>query len=252
MAGSLLPMPAPVKFVIVTRGRTGSNLLVSLLNSHPRIRIYGEVVGEAMMRTPSLKKELLRMGALSYVCRFFKRYGFESAAGVKFLYYQLESDYGQRWHVTGLPDIFNYLTSQNNIKVIHVKRKNRLECLASIRVAAHTNTYTVSKEAKVKSQHNTIFLSPEECEQEFELIGQWEATYDEAFLHHEKLDVYYEELVDNMQVECDRVLKFLGVEKRNLFTSFKKQQSRPLSLVVSNFYELAEKFSGTKWSKYFE
>jgi hypothetical protein len=42
--------PPSTKLVFFSRGRTGSNLLVWLLKSHPQIRHQGEVLGETFLR----------------------------------------------------------------------------------------------------------------------------------------------------------------------------------------------------------
>ena len=39
------------KFIVITRSRTGSNLLISLLNSHPSITAYKEVFGKLENRS---------------------------------------------------------------------------------------------------------------------------------------------------------------------------------------------------------
>ncbi|CAG0940082.1 hypothetical protein BROC_00895 [Candidatus Brocadiaceae bacterium] len=48
-------MPYPTKFVVISSGRSGSNFLLSLLSSHPSIRIHGEVVGESRLRNMSME-----------------------------------------------------------------------------------------------------------------------------------------------------------------------------------------------------
>lgn len=40
------------KFIIITRSRTGSNLLISLLNNHPEIEAHGEIFRRLNGKTP--------------------------------------------------------------------------------------------------------------------------------------------------------------------------------------------------------
>ena len=86
---SILPLPKPTRFVIITRGRTGSNLLLSLLHSHPKIRVWGEVIGEDRLREKYYQNRIRTKGAVPYVKKHLERTGFESSVGIKVLYYQM-------------------------------------------------------------------------------------------------------------------------------------------------------------------
>jgi LPS sulfotransferase NodH len=244
-------MEPPARFLILSRGRTGSNLLASLLNSHPAVRVRGEVVGEAVLRDPDQKAEVLAEGPREYVERCLDRTLFESTVGVKILYYQLERDYEETWGVPGLTDVREFLRSQPDIKVIHLKRLNRLETLASIRVAAITKEYD-SRSRSSSANHIRISLAPGDCEEEFDRIGRWERDYDEFFEDHEIFGACYETLVAKWQEEFDRILDFLGVPRRILRTSMRKQRIRHLSEIIENYEELKTRFSGTEWSAFFE
>jgi len=247
-----LPLPEPAKFAVVSRGRSGSNLLLSLLSSHARVRVCSEVIGESRLRQPCLKKQIRDLGPVAYVRRCFGRTGFESTVGIKILYYQVEEDYGQRWGVDGLPDVLDFLKSQRDIRIIHLKRRNRLKCLTSIRLAGLTKKYRETTDHAEKVDTVSITLSTDECEQEFRRVGEWEALYDRVFQDHQMLEVYYERLAAERQTECDRTLDFLGVSGRPLTTSMKKQRKSPLREVIDNYDELEEHFAGTEWARFFE
>lgn len=244
-------MKPPARFVIMSRGRTGSNLLSSLLRSHPAVRVHGEVVGEFVLRDPDQKAEILAVGPREYVKRCLDRALFESTIGVKFLYYQLERDYEETWGVPGLTGVGEFLRSEPDIKVIHLKRLNRLETLTSIRVAAVTKEYQTRNRSS-SANHVRISLAPGDCEEEFNRIGRWERNYDEFFKDHETFDACYETLVAKWQEEFDRILDFLGVRRRILRTSMQKQRSKHLSETIENYEELKANFSGTEWSAFFE
>jgi LPS sulfotransferase NodH len=248
-----LPLPGPAtKFAVICRGRTGSNLLLTLIRSHPRIFSWGEIVGEGTLQQPCLKREILSLGPAAYARRCFNRVAFESALGVKALYYQLEDEYGQRMGVSGLPEVMDFLKSQKDIKIIHLKRKNRLKTFLSIRVAELTSQYMTIEGASEKDGSISISLTPEECEQEFNLIGQWEKFYDAAFQEHERLNLYYDDLVAKRESECNRILDFLNVPRRPLTTPMQKQRKSRLSEAIENFDALKRHFAGTEWAWYFE
>jgi len=252
LVATALPLPDPTKFAVITRGRTGSNLLLSLLHSHPRVRQCGEIIGEYALQQPDLKKEILDLGPVLHVSLCFKRTGFESAVGIKVLYYQVENSYGQIWGLDGLPDVMDFLKSQQDIRIIHLKRRNRLKTLTSIHVAALTNNYREVKNQSERVDNIKISLTIDECQQEFRNIGQWEKLYDDAFQDHKILETYYENLVAERQAECDRILDFLSVRRRILTTPMKKQLKSPLSEVIDNYDMLKIHFDKTEWARFFE
>ena len=241
----------PARFIIVSRGRSGSNLLVSLLNSHPAVRVHGDVLGESILRDPDRKAEILSEGPREYVKRCLDRNLFESTIGAKVLYYQLERDYEETWGLPGLTDVREFLRSESDIKVIHLKRLNRLKTFASIHVAAITKEF-ISRNRSGGAGHVRISLAPGDCEREFKQIGQWERDYDEFFEDHEIFDACYETLVARWQEEFDRILDFLDVPRRILRTNLQKQRSKHLSETIENYEELKAHFSGTEWSTFFE
>jgi LPS sulfotransferase NodH len=247
-----LPLPAPARFAIITRGRTGSNLLDSLLASHPRVRSRGEIVGEYMLRQPEIKKKVLTLGPALYARRCFDRTGFESVVGIKILYYQIEQRYAQKRGIERLPEVFDFLKSHEDIKIIHLKRRNRLKTFTSFRVANLINKHIEFKEHAGGDNNIRISLASDECESEFNRIGQWEKFYDHAFQGKKMLEVFYENLVAEQQAECHRILDFLGVCRRPLVTQMKKQRTRPLREVIENYDELKKHFAGTEWARFFD
>jgi LPS sulfotransferase NodH len=250
--GITLRRRGPTRFMVITRGRTGSNLLLSLLRTHPEIRVEGEVIGEYKLRQPERKREVVELGPVPHVQRCLEGTDSATVIGFKILYYQVERSYEQKWGVDELWDVMQYVRSQRDIRVIHLKRRNRLRTLISIRVAALTKEYTRSGDGANPPEEVTVRLTPEECEEEFQRIGEWERRYDEAFADHRTLEVWYEDLAADMTAECDRVLEFLGVDRRPLTTSMKKQRRGSPAEVVENFDELRRHFEGTEYAWYFE
>jgi LPS sulfotransferase NodH len=197
---------------------------------------------------------IVKLGPVSYVSRWFKRVGLESAVGIKVLYYHVGERYGQKWGVDGLPEVMDFLKSQRDIRIIHLKRRNRLKSLTSMRVAAGTGKYLGTSDARdetAKGDSVTIHLAPDECEEEFRQIGRWEKRFDDAFQDHKILEVYYEDLVAERQAECDRILGFPGVSRRPLTTRMTKQRKSTLSEVIENYDDLKRHFAETEWAGFF-
>lgn len=249
---SIFPLPEPTQFAVITRGRTGSSLLLSLLHSHPNIRVHGEVIGEDRLREPYYKDRIKTKGTVPYIKEYLKRSGFESAVGIKILYYQVEQEYEKHWETNGLSNVLAFLKEQKEIKIIHLKRHNYLECFTSIHVAARTKKYTQFKTQSKRESKIQITLPPEDCDKEFNRIDHWESACDQAFKDHDLLEVYYETLATDMKGTCNRILDFLNIPNRALTTRMKKQQQRPLSEVIKNFEDLKKHYEKTKYAWFFE
>lgn len=248
---SVLPRPTP--YCIVTRGRTGSNLLCSLLRSHPKVHDAGEAIGDWSFahEGSTLRRDLLARGSIAYVDSLFRRRRFESAAGFKVLYEQLEPEYARRQMVPDLSEVVDFLRSKRTVRIIHLKRQNRLETLVSKEIAYAVREH-VLLDGDGAANDATIRLTPEQCEQEFLRIGAWEEHYDEIFHRHRVLQLTYEDLVADMEGESLRVQEFLGVPPRPLHTRMRKQIRRPMAHVIENYAELAKAFAGTPWAVYFD
>ncbi len=246
----MLPNPQ-TRFVIIASERTGSNLLLSLLNSHPSIRTKGEVIGESRLRQKEIHAQILTCGCCRYIRNCFKQHNLEQAVGTKILYHQFRKWYANRWQIEGLNQALECLRGDTQIKIIHLKRRNRLKTMASGIIALQTKKYvkTISNE---KEQEMQIELPKEKCEEFFGKIGEVEQEFDGYFQGHDKIEVYYEDLVSNNESVHEKILDFLGVNRLDLKAKTLKQRKKPLSETIRNYGELKSYFSATIWEPFFE
>lgn len=242
--------------VIFSRGRTGSNLLISLLASHPKVFQHGEIFGEHLLQHEVFRNAINKMGSVAYFEHCTRRLLAEQVVGLKFLYYQLEPEYAQRWNVPDLPSVLPVLERSKELRIVHLKRRNLLETLVSWKIAAQTHRYRQYNQDRSsgagKAHSNiTVNLSYEECRHEFEQTEQWQRYYDAAFANHPFVEMYYEDLVADKHHEMARVLDLLSLEKYELRSPLRKQNTRPLEDIVENFAELRERFADTRHAGFF-
>ncbi|MHC5073232.1 MAG: Stf0 family sulfotransferase [Planctomycetota bacterium] len=231
-------LPAPTKvYLIITRGRSGSNFLLSLLGSHPSIKRTVELFGESRLRKPDVMKDIIKCGSVPYLESYLKVRLFKPVVGLKILYHQLEENYARRWGINDLGNILDYLKSNKVIKVIHLKRRDRFRWMVSIKMAGKSKVYAIRDDSK-RDKDITVELFKDECLKYFKEVEEWEKRYDDFFKVHSLLEVYYEDLATDTQAECDRILDFLGVYHRELKADTRKQNIRPLSEVIENYQEL--------------
>lgn len=114
------------RFIVVTRSRTGSNLLISFLSSHPNVRAQWEIFNKLNGRS---YKDILTSA-------FDKQPYYIRASGFKIFYYHPEDAQDREY-----PDIWQSLRNMKDLKIIHLKRRNILRTLISRKIAEYDNIY---------------------------------------------------------------------------------------------------------------
>lgn len=239
------------KFIILTTARTGSSHLVYLLDSHPNIVSMGEIYNEVkiwnlpekslLRKIPHLKK--LRDWQPEAFLKFliFHKYPSQiKAVGFKLLYIQTQDSPGKK--------LLRYISAQNEIKIIHLKRMNMLEMFISNLMAIKTGIWTSNDGRYPKIRFS---IKPAECQVFFMYVEAQQKLFSRLFRYHQILDVSYENLVDKPQYEFNSIQTFLGVKTHQLMPKIQKLNHRAMRDIVSNYEPLKQQFRKTKWSKFF-
>jgi LPS sulfotransferase NodH len=220
------------KFVVVTQSRAGSNLLISLLNSHPHVDARGELFRE--------------LGGQSVESRLETIFGSKprriQAVGFKIFYYHpVDEPNSQAWAcLLGLDDLH----------IFHLKRRNTLRTLTSRKLAAHTGIWLERRGGPTRDKP-MVHFSYKELERAFRQNEAWETSYDERFCNHETMEIYYEDLVHQPAL-LEHATNFLGVRPRVMSTSLRHQNPEPLAALITNFDELRLHFQGSRWATFFD
>lgn len=242
------------KFIILGTARTGSNLLRGLLNSHRHVIAFGEIFRHkdtigwdfAHLPQPDSMLSLFQNDPVKFLeTRVFGHFPRHIAAvGFKIFYYHAHDD---AWE-----PLWTYLVKQEEIKVIHMKRRNMLRTHLSRKRAMLTDVWITQQPNELKQSVGPISLDYEECLEEFTKTRDWEQQYDSLFKNHDRVDVFYEDLDEDYLNEMGRIQKFLGVNVTEVQPSTAKQSKRrPLSSSILNYSELKEQFTGTPWEEFF-
>lgn len=239
------------RFIILGRSRSGSNLLRGLLNSHSQIIAFEEMfkdpqaIGWGLEGYPQDSRTLERFR--NDTLDFIKQDLFTNmpvqvrAVGFKIFYYHA---YG-----TDLEPVWEYLKTDTDVHVLHIKRKNILKTHLSKKRAELTDSWinlTGEKQRPV-----SIELDVKSCREDFEQTRAWEEEYDRLFASHPLLEVAYEELARDHTAVMDRVQQFLSVDHEKLEPQTYKQSHQKLADAISNFDELKSAFQGSRWEPFF-
>lgn len=240
------------KFIILGMPRSGSNFLASSLRSRKNIIAYGELFNEKsrerrdiLWDTPgygSTEKALILRDAdpIAFLeSMVFKKVPtYVEALGFKLFYHHADDNWQCVWP---------YLQRQE-LKVLHLKRRNYLEVLLSISIAMRTKQF-LSRNIK-NSQQQTIALDYDECLHWFEMTKAWETKFDNYF--NDNLILYYDDLVKNYERNMQNIQDYLNVRVGEACSPLKKQARLALDKAIVNFDQLKERFTGSEWEVFFE
>jgi LPS sulfotransferase NodH len=269
----------PLRFMILTSPRTGSNFLLSLLSAHPSIKTYGEIFNLEML--PRRNLIALLDDPIAYLHE--KVYGEHrpetEAAGFKMFYRHMSPEYFHKLVDPGLAaedrqerfrhcsdfidanydwptlherfrETWDFLIADQRLAVIHLTRRNILNTLISHKTAVMTGQWW--RVGRKEQETIRVHLETDECRRYFETIDKQVERSGAAFAGHAKLDVAYETLVERREDVLRDIFAFLGVPYRPVSTRMLKQAPVRAAERVENFAELKSSLRNTKWSPFFE
>jgi LPS sulfotransferase NodH len=251
--GSLTGSSHYRRFVIVGTARTGSTLLINLLNSHSQVLAFGELfrsptaIGWDVAPFTTYKSAKLIALYRSDPQRFLDKSVFRrwpqgyAAIGFKLFYY----------HARNAPynAIWEYLAQNTDIYILHIRRRNVLEQFVSLKLAHTTDLWSLTE--PVMRQPEPLRLEIEDCRKHFQLIRSFEKDCDVFFARHQVKSIYYEDLTEDRDAEIAKVEKFLGLKDEKLSTELVRQRTLPLSQAIANYKELNQAFAQTEWADFF-
>ncbi|MFP3982435.1 MAG: sulfotransferase [Desulfurivibrionaceae bacterium] len=223
------------RFIVLSRSRTGSTMLISFLNSHPNIRAEEEIFSKLNGKDYEniLKKTFSREP------RNIKAKGFKI-----FYYHPQDDESGAIWEE---------LIKLNDLLVIHLKRRNIFRTLISRKLAVIQNSWIANSSKKLnQDKDKRVSFTVEELEEGFKQTREWERLGDEMFKNHSKISVYYENLVSDPEDTFAKITDFLDLHYVEPKTNLRKQNPENLRDLVTNYDELKSAFSGTEWYSFFE
>lgn len=242
------------RFVVLGIARTGSTLLVNLLNAHPQVMAFGELFRQtdevgwdvgpfASYRSPGLVA-LYRADPVAFLEKgVFRRWPRDCAAvGFKLFYYHARE--AQR------AAVWDYLRGDRGLLVLHIKRRNRLAQYLSLLHAHKSDVWSAAETSA--GEPTPLHLDPESCRAHFASVRQHEEDCAAAFKHHAMRDVYFEDLTSNCAEEFGAIQEALGLRHEAIKPTLKRQRRRPLSEAIANFDELKVAFRGSCWEDVFD
>ncbi len=255
------------KFVLVATQRSGTVFLESVINRHPHIYCYPEVLLSLTYQSEWnfynfwLEKVKQNESNITHpaMLRNFELYLnhiFNSVPGKKAIGIDIKYDQ--------FPQILNifHTLKKNDIKIIHLVRKNVLKTYLS-GVLLNWNQRSLNRLAHGRKEVPSVKVNIKPGNylvQELERRKNEIAHY-RNFFHKNKfkcLEINYEDFFDNSNSESstivspalNQIYEFLCIkEKRyDLTTDLKKTNPNKLAELIENYDEIVDFLSGTEWT----
>lgn len=216
------------KFIIFGQGRSGSTLLVSLMNCHSEIFCDGEI-----MSKEKYGKILFPLKYINLSSRYAPKNG-KSVYGFKVKIYQLSRD--QKYN--NYLDILNTLNS-NGWYFIHLRRSNILKQCLSVQIyLAHGFAHNKNKK---KLSRRKIKIDLERLKRQMKERTIYCKKEDEFLTNISHLSINYENDLLNSEKHQDtanKIFKYLGLNECEVNTSYRKIASDKIEDNIENYDEL--------------
>lgn len=246
-------------FVLLSTQRSGSTWVIDMLNSHPAVRAYGELLlenGKGKRYGGAMDLEFFdehlqakrRAGAdisasdalFKYLDMLYQPISGQQAAGFKLMYGQFGA----------YPELRAYL-KDSHVAIIHLIRSNLLDVLLSKESAVQRNLFHHKgdndlEQLRFRLDANQVAKRLTESRRE---INRAKTTFGAFGLPY--MEVRYEELTADPSKFAD-VLNFLGVRPPDsvLQSALRKINVAPHSELIANYNEVAAVLAETEFSEF--
>jgi len=245
--------PAPTRFVILTKSRSGSKWLVELLDDHEGVSVFGEVFGgpqaprgygssgfppfDTYLESVRLRRtQPLAYHRVSYLRKLYASRPDAAAVGFKLAYGHAPRE------------LFAYF-ARRRVRVLHLIRANVLDAVLSYDLGRARGNFSVRRGDVVPRVRVTLDPSTLRTRLEDHEYSIAQARYRIRRCRVPWLEVFYEELVGRREETLERVLRFLDVEPRveGLRSSFVPVDDVPREDVIENLDDVCRALTGTRF-----
>jgi LPS sulfotransferase NodH len=236
-------MPDAARFVILAAPRTGSNMLCTILDSHPQILCHHEIFNPAgIFYALGLRDSVFTVGTLEdrsrdpldFLQRIWKADLGHACVGFKMTHRQNET-------------VFNAVLHDPSVRKMVLRRANRIKTYVSWLVAQQTGQWEVYRTADL-ARRPRVAVDAAQLRQHIaeneHYLSNIERVLEATGQHW--VNVVYERLLEKSD-ECGRILQFLGVAAESCPLEPKSVRQNPANLreLICNFDDLDKAWRGT-------
>jgi LPS sulfotransferase NodH len=247
--------PRAARFVVIGPERSGTNLLVGMLNQYAGSFCGGELFNNGQIAKgalawfelpPEERERLIALrpqdppAFLQALWRAAADAG-HTSVGFKLLYN----------HAQDQPAVADYLAADPEIRVIHVTRRNLLRRLVSHRQAQATNQWAVGRDAEMR-ERPPVELDLPQALRNFATNEEQQQANMQRFAGNRVLRIVYEDLAARPDIVGARAARFLGLPPRDKppVVTYQKTGASDLAEAVVGFAELRAR--ARRWAALFD
>lgn len=219
------------KFVVFGRGRSGSTLLVDLINGHPEVHCVGEILNRKVFSPASMVRNCSRMHA-------------EPVFGFKLLSYQLRSVL----RVDQPKELLRRLVEEDGYKMIFLTRENLLRQALSTHYAAHRGGWHDRSEKVQRTKMTVDIPLLIRHLKEGETLSRFEQEMVADFDH---LPLTYERNLSDEEAQgqtINTLCDLLGIESFQASSKLKKIAPKSFDEFIENAEEMVRAIEKTPFA----
>jgi LPS sulfotransferase NodH len=230
------------KFVIFGQSRSGSTLLLELINAHPDINCEGELFNKIYRYVnPKWFLLMLRRFPVLYINHRLKKSD-SPVYGFKLFFFQVND-----------PEKLLKQLNRRGWKFIWIRREDILAQSLSNILALETNHWHRRKNENARQK--TLTIPPERLLKVLKNRTRWKIKEQKMIENYDHLPVVYERDLKNKekwQETLDKVFRYIGVEPVSVKTNLEKTDVRPYSERIENYDELIETMKNSQFAHLLE
>ena len=218
------------KFLIFTVGRTGSSLLVSLLNSHQDIECHDEL----------LRKRIFSPNYYIHCKEYLSK---KENFGFKLNTYHFGIQ------KINHPQEFVSKLYKLDYRIINLKRRNIFRQVFSHMYALYRKKFFHKKD-QGEQELPPIFIDTRELDKELAFFEKHFQIEEKIINSFPNLCIHYEnDLLENEdhQITVDRICDYLGIQHARVYSNHVKTTPKDLSIVIENYEEVFDYIKKTKY-----
>jgi LPS sulfotransferase NodH len=243
------------RFVVIGAERTGTNLLISLINQYEGCYCGNELFNPGQIEKGKLawldideeararllaRRKADPVGFLDEAREIAHARGY-AAAGFKLMYN----------HGLAHPAVLDALAADPSLRVIHVTRRDQLRRLVSERQARAANRWAVGRGDETPTLPK-VEIEMSDLVASLARVESRQAAFQERFAGHETLNVVYEDIAARPERVAARAAEFLGLRPltRAPIVKLRKMGAEKLADALANADALRARIR--RWAAFFE
>lgn len=242
-------------FLIIAAERTGTNLLIGLMND-----FTGCYAGDELFNVDNILKDIIPWRDVADVDRV-KLLGLRNSDPVAFWKFLCGQSANRGVQAVGFKLLYSQGLAQRALldcfardkamPIIHLTRRNLLRRLVSERQAQALGLWAERATAPAKPRPK-VAIAMNDIVESLDMIEAQQALYDSMFAEHPVLRLVYEDLARRPVRTAERVAEFLGLTARTSTPTvkYRKTGQEKLSDAVIDYETLLAKMR--RWSSFFE